>query len=56
MENKKEIVVTPEMIQAGLDELHEHYIGQNWAEVLENVFRAMAYKMNEQKSGRHRDD
>lgn len=38
------IEVTPAMIQAGLDQLREHHIGDDLAYVLETVFRAMAYE------------
>jgi hypothetical protein len=39
-----EIVVTPEMVNAGIEELREHTIGEDWNYVLECVFRAMAYE------------
>lgn len=38
-----EIVVTPEMVAAGIEELFEHKITNDWAYVVECVFRAMAY-------------
>jgi len=38
------IAVTPGMIEAGLQELREHHIGDDLAYVLECVFRAMAYE------------
>jgi hypothetical protein len=39
-----EIVVTSEMIDAGLDELRDHTYGEDLRLLLEAVFRAMAYK------------
>jgi hypothetical protein len=38
-----QIVVTYEMIAAGLDELRDHKIGDDLAYIVENVYRAMAY-------------
>jgi hypothetical protein len=38
-----EIVVTPEMVQAGIDELYEHSLSDGLPYLLETVFRAMAY-------------
>jgi hypothetical protein len=38
-----EIVVTPEMVQAGIDELYEHSLSEGLPYLLETVFRAMAY-------------
>ena len=37
------IQVTPAMIAAGVDELREHALGDDWGCVLEDVYRAMAY-------------
>ena len=39
----QEIEVTPEMIEAGLEELSEHRYGSDARYVLESVYRAMAY-------------
>jgi hypothetical protein len=38
------IEVTPEMIAAGLEELRDHHLGDDWPYVLESVFRAMLYE------------
>lgn len=38
-----EIEVTPEMIEAGLEELYQHRFGSDLRYVLEVVYRAMAY-------------
>ena len=38
-----EIEVTPEMVDAGLQELGEHRFTTDLREVLEEVYRAMAY-------------
>lgn len=40
----KVIEVTPAMIEAGIDELREHHIGDDLKYVVETVFRAMAYE------------
>jgi len=42
-----EIVVTPTMVAAGLDEMSRHSYGEEISYVLECVFRAMAYKGND---------
>lgn len=39
-----EIKVTPEMVKAGMEELHEHNYGGDLPYMLECVFRAMAYE------------
>ncbi len=38
------VIVTPEMIRAGIDELREHSIGDDWNYVLECVYRVMFYE------------
>jgi len=38
------ILVTPEMLAAGLEELSEHHFGDDLGWILESVFRAMAYE------------
>lgn len=38
-----EIEVTPQMVEAGLEELSEHRYGGDLAYALESVFRAMSY-------------
>lgn len=38
-----EIVVTPQMIEAGLEEMREHHYGEDVRYMVECVFRAMAY-------------
>ena len=48
-ENEGEIVVTPKMVKAGLDELHEQEpLFPDWSLVLEYVYRAMAYAAESQ--------
>lgn len=37
------IEVTPEMIEAGLEELYEHHYGDDFRLMLEHIYRAMAY-------------
>lgn len=39
----QEIEVTPEMVEAGLDEFREHRYEGDVRHMLESVFRAMAY-------------
>ncbi len=38
-----EIPVTPEMVEAGLQELGEHRLTDDLRDVLEDVYRAMAH-------------
>jgi hypothetical protein len=38
-----EIPVTPEMVEAGLQELGEHRLNDDLRDVLEDVYRAMAH-------------
>ena len=38
---RAEIEVTPEMVEAGIQELREYHIGQPWEEIVEAVFVAM---------------
>ena len=38
-----EIEVTPAMIAAGLDELLQHSFADVWPDVLEAIYRSMAY-------------
>lgn len=39
-----QIVVTPEMVSAGLEEMRQHNFGEDLGYILESVFRAMAYE------------
>lgn len=39
----QEIQITQEMIEAGLDEMRQHQIGDDLGYVVECVYRAMAY-------------
>lgn len=43
-ESPPEIIVSPEMVDAGLHELQERSYGEDISYVLEAVFRAMAYE------------
>ncbi len=46
---KGQIVVTPEMIVAGLEEFREHHYDIDTAYMLEAVFRVMSYASLERK-------
>lgn len=39
-----QIEVTPQMIEAGVEEMREHNIGDDLGYVVEVVYRAMAYE------------
>lgn len=43
-ERSVEIEVTPEMVEAGKDELMDHRYAHDLGHVLEDVYRAMAYE------------
>ena len=47
-----EIAVSKEMIDAGVAELSEHSFASDWREILESVFRAMAYASLESSNTR----
>lgn len=38
-----QIEVTPAMVEAGVEEIREHHVGDDLGYVVESVFRAMAY-------------
>ncbi len=42
--NAYEIEVTNEAIRAGIEEMRQHNLGDDWGYVLECVYRAMAYE------------
>jgi hypothetical protein len=39
----EEIVVTSEMVSAGISELYDHSFSEGWEYIIERVFRGMAY-------------
>ncbi|EQB06210.1 hypothetical protein [Sphingobium baderi] len=39
-----EVLVTPEMVEAGMEELRDHHYGDDIRYILECVYRAMAYE------------
>lgn len=41
---KDTVLVSDAMVQAGLDELRAHHIGEDWADVLTGVFYAMLFE------------
>lgn len=43
LDKSEEIVVTQDMIAAGIEELRQHRLPGDWPYLLECVFRAMAY-------------
>ena len=43
MSENREIEVTVAMVKAGLEELGDHHYADDWAYVLECVYRAMTY-------------
>jgi hypothetical protein len=55
VESTSEIVVTPEMLLAGLDELQSHSYAEDLPYILETVFRAMAYKSPQLPSRSEKD-
>ena len=42
--NTDEIEVTPDMIEAGMDELRDHHLGDDMSYVIEMVYRAMHHE------------
>lgn len=47
---QREIVVTNEMVKAGLEEMREHHYDEEMAYILECVYRAMAYESDSASS------